>query len=71
MLRTTEGSLRFTAQEIKAFRALGIDARQVRTDDDFARVFGEWLDILADRQPDLFDKITRAMLADREASRRP
>lgn len=63
--------MRFTAREIEAFRALGIDAGQMRTDDDFARVFGEWLGILADQRPDLFDKITQAMLTDGGVPRRP
>lgn len=43
----------------------------MRTDDDFARVFGEWLGILADQRPDLFDKITQAMLTDGGVPRRP
>ncbi len=64
MLRTTEGALRFTAQEIEEFRSLGIDVTQVRTEDGFARALGEWLEILADERPDLFDKITQAMVAD-------
>jgi len=58
MLRTDQGALRFTQKEIDDFRAIGIDAADLRTGDDFASVMQDWLDILASERPELFDKIT-------------
>lgn len=63
MLRTDQGALRFTQQEIDEFRAVGIDVTHVRTVDGFADAMQDWLDILAKERPELFDKITQALVA--------
>jgi hypothetical protein len=61
MLRTAQGGLRVTQQEIEEFYAIGIDVTDVRSSEDFAVAMEAWLRILCDERPELFDKITQAM----------
>lgn len=50
-------SLRFTADEIEAFRQLGLDFDGARTLDDIEQALARWVDVLNDERPDLLDKI--------------
>lgn len=63
MLRTAQGTLRFTRDEVDEFRSLGIDVSHVRTEDEFADAVRDWLDLIAEERPELFDKITQAIIS--------
>lgn len=54
-------ALRFTPDEIEAFRKLGLDFDGARTQDDIDRALARWTDTLNDERPDLLEKIAAAM----------
>ena len=60
MLRAGD-ALRFTPDEIEAFRKLGLDFDGARTQDDIDQALARWADTLNDERPDLLDKIAAAM----------
>jgi len=59
MLRSGRSTIRFTTTEIEELRALGIDASDVKSADDFAAALEPWLHALSDIRPDPFDTIAR------------
>jgi hypothetical protein len=60
MLRTGD-TLRFTPDEIEAYRKLGLDFDGTRTQGDIEQALTRWADTLNDERPDLLDKIASAM----------
>lgn len=60
MLRAGD-ALRFTPDEIEAFRKLGLDFDGARTQDDLDQALARWADTLNDERPDLLEKIAAAM----------
>ena len=56
MLRAGD-ALRFTPDEIEAFRKLGLDFDGARTEDDIDQALARWADTLNDERPDLLEKI--------------
>ncbi len=60
MLRAGD-ALRFTPDEIEAFRKLGLDFDGARTQDDIDQALARWADMLNDERPDLLEKIAAAM----------
>ncbi len=60
MLRAGD-SLRFTPDEIEAYRKLGLDFDGARTQDDIEQALAQWADTLNDERPDLLEKIAAAM----------
>ena len=56
MLRAGD-ALRFTPDEIEAYRQLGLDFDGARTRDDVEQALTRWADTLNDERPDLLDKI--------------
>ena len=60
MLRAGD-ALRFTPDEIEAFRKLGLDFDGARTQDDIDQALARWADTLNDERPDLLEKIAAAM----------
>ena len=60
MLRAGD-SLRFTPDEIEAYRKLGLDFDGARTPDDIEQALAQWADTLNDERPDLLEKIAAAM----------
>jgi len=54
-------ALRFTPDEIEAFRKLGLDFDGARTQDDIDQTLARWADTLNDERPDLLEKIAAAM----------
>ena len=60
MLRAGD-ALRFTPDEIEAFRKLGLDFDGARTQDDIDQSLARWADTLNDERPDLLEKIAAAM----------
>lgn len=60
MLRAGD-ALRFTPDEIDAFRKLGLDFDGTRTQDDIDQTLARWADTLNDERPDLLEKIAAAM----------
>ena len=60
MLRAGD-ALRFTPDEIEAFRKLGLDFDGARTEDDIDQALARWADTLNDERPDLLEKIAAAM----------
>lgn len=60
MLRAGD-ALRFTPDEIEAFRKLGLDFDGARTQDDIDQALAQWADTLNDERPDLLEKIAAAM----------
>ena len=54
-------ALRFTPDEIDAFRKLGLDFDGARTQDDIDQALARWTDTLNDERPDLLEKIAAAM----------
>ena len=60
MLRAGD-ALRFTPDEIDAFRKLGLDFDGARTQDDIDQALARWTDTLNDERPDLLEKIAAAM----------
>ena len=60
MLRAGD-ALRFTPDEIEAFRKLGLDFDGARTQDDIDQTLARWADTLNDERPDLLEKIAAAM----------
>lgn len=60
MLRAGD-ALRFTPDEIDAFRKLGLDFDGARTQDDLDQALARWADTLNDERPDLLEKIAAAM----------
>jgi len=60
MLRAGD-ALRFTPDEIEAFRKLGLDFDGARTQDDLDQALARWTDTLNDERPDLLEKIAAAM----------
>lgn len=60
MLRAGD-ALRFTPDEIEAFRKLGLDFDGARTQDDLEQALARWADTLNDERPDLLEKIAAAM----------
>ena len=54
-------ALRFTPDEIEAFRKLGLDFDGARTQDDIDQALARWADTLNDERPDLLEKIAAAM----------
>lgn len=63
MFRTAQGTLRFTRDEVGEFRSLGIDVSHVRKEGEFADAVRDWLDLIAEERPELFDKITQAIIS--------
>jgi hypothetical protein len=59
MLRAGD-ALRFTPDEIEAFRKLGLDFDGARTQDDIDQALARWTDTLNDERPDLLEKIAAA-----------
>ena len=60
MLRAGD-ALRFTPDEIEAYRKLGLDFDGARTQDDIDQALTRWADTLNDERPDLLEKIAAAM----------
>ena len=60
MLRAGD-ALRFSPDEIEAFRQLGLDFDGARTQDDIDQALARWADTLNDERPDLLEKIAAAM----------
>ena len=60
MLRAGD-ALRFTPDEIEAFRKLGLDFDGARTQDDLDQALARWADTLNDERPDLLEKIAAEM----------
>ncbi|MBK8361718.1 MAG: hypothetical protein IPL15_23200 [Comamonadaceae bacterium] len=60
MLRAGD-ALRFTPDEIEAFRKLGLDFDGARTQNDIDQALARWADTLNDERPDLLEKIAAAM----------
>jgi len=60
MLRAGD-ALRFTPDEIEAFRKLGLDFDGARTQDDIDQALARWADTLNDERPDLLEKIAAAI----------
>lgn len=60
MLRAGD-ALRFTPDEIEAYRKLGLDFDGARTQDDIDQALARWTDTLNDERPDLLEKIAAAM----------
>ena len=60
MLRAGD-ALRFTPDEIDAYRKLGLDFDGARTQDDIDQALARWADTLNDERPDLLEKIAAAM----------
>ena len=60
MLRASD-ALRFTPDEIDAYRKLGLDFDGARTQDDIDQALARWADTLNDERPDLLEKIAAAM----------
>ena len=60
MLRAGD-ALRFTPDEIEAFRKLGLDYDGARTQNDIDQALARWADTLNDERPDLLEKIAAAM----------
>lgn len=56
MLRAGD-ALRFTPDEIEAYRKLGLDFDGARTQDDIDQALTRWADTLNDERPDLLEKI--------------
>ena len=56
MLRTGD-ALRFTPDEIEAYRQLGLDFDGARTRDDVEQALTRWAGTLNDERPDLLEKI--------------
>jgi len=54
-------ALRFTPDEIDAFRKLGLDFDGARTQNDIDQALARWADTLNDERPDLLEKIAAAM----------
>ncbi len=53
--------LRFSRDEIKQFRSVGVDVARVRTIENFGAAIATWCDLLREDRPDLLEKIARAM----------
>ena len=60
MLRAGD-ALRFTPDELDAFRKLGLDFDGARTQNDIDQALARWADTLNDERPDLLEKIAAAM----------
>ena len=60
MLRAGD-ALRFTPDEIDAFRKLGLDFDGARTQDDIDQALARWADTLNDERPDLLENIAAEM----------
>jgi hypothetical protein len=60
MLRAGD-ALRFTPDEIEAFRRLGLDFDGARTRDDVEQALTLWAGTLNDERPDLLEKIAVEM----------
>ena len=55
------GALRFTPDEIEAYRQLRLDFDGARTRDDVEQALTRWADTLNDERPDLLEKIAVEM----------
>src|SRR5262249_44962545 len=55
--------VRFTADEIDQFRAVGLDVSGVRRIEDFGRAVAKWRDLLNETRPDLLEKLARIQSA--------
>jgi hypothetical protein len=53
--------IRFTPDEIGQFRSVGLDAKGVRTIEDFGAAVAKWCDLLEEVRPDVLEKLARAM----------
>ncbi len=60
MLRAGK-TLRFTPNEIEAYRSLGLDFAGAQTQDDIEQALAMWAETLADERPHLLDKIVSEM----------
>jgi hypothetical protein len=60
MLRAGQ-ALRFTPQEIEAFRLLGLDVEGARTPDDVEHALAAWAQALDRERPALLEKIVAEM----------
>lgn len=60
MLRAGD-ALRFTPDEIEAYRRLGLDFDGVRTRDDVEQALTGWAGVLNEERPDLLEKIAVEM----------
>ena len=60
MLRAGD-ALRFTPDEIEAYRQLGLDFDGARTRDDVEQALTRWAGALNDERPDLLEKIAVEM----------
>ena len=54
-------ALRFTPDEIDAFRKLGLDFDGARTQNDIDQALARWADTLNDERPDLLERIAVEM----------
>lgn len=52
----SDRSIRFTPDEIKTHRELGIDLHGVKSPDDYANALHPWVETLAEERPDLLEK---------------
>ncbi len=55
--------LRFTSEEIKEARALGLDLAAVRTRDEYSKAVINLISTLEHERPDLLEKIAQALAA--------
>lgn len=53
--------VRFTPNEVDAFRKIGIDFAGAKTQDDVESELAAWANTLADERPSLLDKIAREL----------
>ena len=53
--------LRFTPDEIKTYRKLGLDFDGARTQGDIEQALTRWVETLNDERPDLLEKIAAEM----------
>ena len=60
MLRAGD-ALRFTPDEIDAYRKLGLDFDGAQTQDDIDQALARWADTLNNERPDLLEKIAVEM----------
>ena len=58
MLRS-DSSIRFTANEVREARELGIDLDGVKSPDDFANALIPWVEALGEVRPDLLTRIAQ------------
>ena len=64
-------SIRFTATEVDELAELGIYVAGAKSAEDFAARLEPWLHTLAQKRPELIEKIARAVTAAKRIQQRP